>query len=200
MSTPNLSPVSYLVLGLVERQGTATPYDLKRFASESIGNFWSFPHSQIYAESARLAELGLLEERREPAGRRRRTYSITAAGSDALRRWLQDPTPEAPQLRYLGLLKLFFGEFMSPENVVALARAEEEAHRARLALYESIDERLGAEAKLAYPRATLQMGILCEEAFVRFWSRIAEQPPARGRIKPAMPRGEAARPAAQAES
>lgn len=181
MSSANLSPISYLVLGLVERRSEATPYDLKRYAAESIGNFWSFPHSQIYAESARLAELGLLEERREPEGRRRRTYSITPAGRDALRAWLSNPEPEQPQLRYLGLLKLFFGDVAGRHAVVELARAEVSAHRTRLSHYQAVEERLSSQPELAFPRATLTMGILCEEAFVRFWSEIADRPPrARG--------------------
>jgi len=49
-------------------RGPSTPYDLKRFVQLSVGNFWPFPHTQLYAEPARLAEAGLLEE----TGRRRR--------------------------------------------------------------------------------------------------------------------------------
>ena len=40
-------------------------YDLKRFVQLSVGHFWPFPHTQLYAEPARLAEAGLLEETRE---------------------------------------------------------------------------------------------------------------------------------------
>ena len=71
-------PVSYLVLGIVALRGPSTSYDLKRFVQLTIGNFWPFPHTQLYAEPARLAEAGLLEETREETGRRRRYYSITA--------------------------------------------------------------------------------------------------------------------------
>ena len=49
-------------------------------SSSASGNFWPFPHTQLYAEPARLAEAGLLEEAREETGRRRRHYTITAAG------------------------------------------------------------------------------------------------------------------------
>ena len=197
MSSATLTPVSYLVLGLIERAGTATPYGLERFASDSIGNFWAFPRSQIYAESARLASLGLLEETREPAGRRRRTYSITPAGQRALREWLHDPEPEPPQLRYLGLLKLFFGEFASRDDIVRLAQIEEAAHRARLVNYRAVEEHLPEQPHAAFPRATLRMGILCEEAFVKFWSEVAANPP---RVEKAKRRGAAGRPAARAGS
>jgi DNA-binding PadR family transcriptional regulator len=179
MSSGALTTVSYVVLGLVARAGTATSYDLKTYAGRAIAYFWPFPHSQLYAEPARLVGLGLLAEQREGSGRRRRTYSITPAGRDALRDWLGDATPEPPQLRDQGLLKLYFGDLVKRADVVTLARAEEAAHRARLAHYEEIDRHMAARPEAAFVRATLQMGLLCERAFVDFWSAIAEQPPTR---------------------
>ena len=180
MAAPiSLTPVSYVVLGFVGRAGSATPYDLKRWAGESIGNFWPFPHSQLYSEPARLAEAGLLEARQEPVGRRRRTYSLTDDGLAALRAWLREPTVEHTQIRDLGLLKLFFGQFLSPEEVVAHANLQEAAHRARLAAFTAIDAHLAGheDGRVAHARATLRMGLLNEEAFVRFWSEIAQRPP-----------------------
>ena len=109
MSRPGLTPVSYVVLGLVARDGSATPYALKTAVGRGVAHFWQFPHSQIYAETERLARLGLLAEEREQTGRRRRSYRITGAGRDALGAWLAEPTDEPPQFRSLGLLKLFVG-------------------------------------------------------------------------------------------
>jgi len=180
MAAPiGLTPVSYVVLGLVGRANSATPYDLKRWVGESIGNFWPFPHSQLYSEPARLAEAGLLATRQEEGGRRRRTYSLTDAGRDALRNWLREPTVDLTQIRDLALLKLFFGRFLSPEEVAAQARVQEAAHRARLAAFAAIDAHLAGHEpdQVAHPRATLRMGLLSEDAFVRFWSEIAERPP-----------------------
>ena len=65
----------------VALRGPTTPYDLKRFVQLSIGHFWPFPHTQLYAEPARLADAGLLEETREDGGRRRRHYAITGAAA-----------------------------------------------------------------------------------------------------------------------
>ena len=55
MSSHKLTPTSYLVLGLTVRHGPVTSYELKQRVQESLGNFWSFPHSQLYAEPERLA-------------------------------------------------------------------------------------------------------------------------------------------------
>src|ERR671937_1200150 len=108
MSNPQLTPVSYVVLGLVA-QGATTSYDMKQKAARSVGYFWHFPHSQLYAEPARLVELGLLAEEQERGGRRRRTYTLTKAGKTVLDGWLRRPTSEPTQGRDTGLLKLFFG-------------------------------------------------------------------------------------------
>lgn len=191
MTPIGLNPVSYLVLGLIGRAGRATPYELKRWAGESIGNFWSFPHSQLYSEPARLAEAGLLEEQQEPAGRRRRIYSLTDDGLAALRRWLREPTVEPPQIRDLALLKLFFGQFLTPEEVAAQARVQEAAHRARLAAFTALDAHLADHEpeRIAHARAALRLGLLCEEAFVRFWSEIAERPPNATRRRKGADRG-----------
>jgi len=167
-----LTPVSYVVLGLVA-EGATTSYEMKQMAAMSVGYFWNFPHSQLYAEPARLVDLGLLDEKRESAGRRRRVYSITEAGRRALEDWLREPTSEQPQIRDTGLLKLFFGEGMSQDELSALASAQEEAHRARLGVYEA------KELEIDHPNhaATLRAGLLFERVFVEFWRELAATPP-----------------------
>jgi PadR family transcriptional regulator, regulatory protein AphA len=170
VSDVQLTPVSYVVLGLVA-EGATTPYDMKQTAARSVGYFWSFPHSQLYAEPARLAELGLLNEQRESSGRRRRVYTLTSAGRQALDEWLREPTSEQPQIRDTGLLKLFFGKDMTPDELVVLAHAQEEAHKARLAVYE---EKAPGIADQPQHAATLQAGLLFEQLFVDFWRGVAD--------------------------
>ena len=174
MSRSTLTPVSYLALGWIDR-GSATPYELKRMSAQSVGYFWEFPHSQLYAEPARLTKLGLLEEKQELTGRRRRVYSITQAGRQALEDWLREPTSEAPQIRDIGLLKLFFHDSLGGESVVALARAQEESHREKLSVYEELERRVPKEE--VFGRATLQAGLIFERAFIEFWNEIASDPP-----------------------
>src|SRR4029450_7966169 len=99
VSTPDLTPVSYVVLGLVARDGPSTPYALKAAVGRGIAHFWQFPHSQIYAETERLARLGLLAEEREQTGRRRRSYRITPQGRAALAAWLDAAAAGRPPRR-----------------------------------------------------------------------------------------------------
>ncbi|MFL5895609.1 MAG: PadR family transcriptional regulator [Thermoleophilaceae bacterium] len=108
-SEVNLTPTSAIVLGFLELVGEATPYDLKHYAARSVGHFWTFQHAQLYTETERLAKAGLLREEREEGGRRRKHYSLTAAGKQALVDWRKQPTTELAELRDLGVLQLFFG-------------------------------------------------------------------------------------------
>ena len=167
---PSLTPTSYLVLGLVARHGGCTSYDMKRTVSGSIGYFWTFPHSQLYAEPARLAELGLLSEEQEAAGRKRRTYRLTDAGRRALRQWLAEPTDEPTEIRDLAILKLFFGREAEPEQLRVLAERAAEAHRKRLAEYEAIAAIPEIEK---HERSTLEMGLRFERNAISYWEEVA---------------------------
>lgn len=168
----SLNPVSYVVLGLVRSMGSATPYELKQRVAISIGYFWPFPHSQLYAEPARLAAAGLLTEQAETGGRRRRHYRITPAGEAALSAWLADPVTEPSEIRDMGLLKLFFGAAGRRGDIEALARGQAAAHRARLADYRAIRAEVTGRA-LPLELRTLELGERYEEMCARFWDEIA---------------------------
>ncbi|WP_256787953.1 PadR family transcriptional regulator [Frankia sp. AvcI1] len=170
-----LTPVSYLVLGEVARRGSATPYDLKVAVAESVGNYWSFPHAQLYKEPPRLAEAGLLAEERETGGRRRRTFRITDAGRRSLQDWLSSPDPGRTELRDLGLLKLAFADLGRPGDVARLARAQAAAHRAHLEVYRTLAA-LPPDAMVWTLRRTLDLGLAYERLVAEFWERLAADP------------------------
>ena len=162
-----LSDTSYAVLGLLDFFGPSTPYQLKQIAQVSIFHFWSIPHTQLYTECARLAEAGLVDERREEGGRRRRIYRLSATGRRALREWRADPDTDLYELRDPGLLKLFLGADPGP-----LAEAQLERHERRLHAYEElVDQTDMAEGM----RLSLEAGIGHEREYVRFWSRLRER-------------------------
>jgi DNA-binding PadR family transcriptional regulator len=162
-----LTPTSHIVLGLLAMSGQATPYDLKQMASGSVGHFWSLPHSQVYAEPARLARAGYLTEEQEPDGRRRKLYGLTDSGRQALEDWLANPTPELYMLRDLALLKLFFGA-----DVHQLAEVQLPTHQKRLAEYEALSKQLSDDTPTG-ARLALELGIRHERETVDFWTEHA---------------------------
>jgi PadR family transcriptional regulator AphA len=166
MSSPRLTPTSYIVLGLLEQAEPATPYDLKQIAQISTSNFWTVPHTQLYTECARLAGEGLLDERQEQTGRRRRIYRLTKRGRHALDAWRQEPASDLYELRDAATLKLFFGG-----DPASLAATQLDAHRGRLKVYEQLRRDV-----VDLPRGqllALECGIGHEREFIRFWTRIA---------------------------
>jgi DNA-binding PadR family transcriptional regulator len=180
MSSERLTATSYLVLGLLAREGPSTPYELEQHVRATLGNFWSFPHTLLYSEPARLAALGLAIETRETDGRRRRLFTITPAGEVALGAWLDRPSSARTELRDPGLLQLFFADLASPEAKLRLAEQQLAIHGAKLAAYEE-DARLerrptrsgrGERTVETWRGETLPMGLLYERAAVDFWSGV----------------------------
>lgn len=176
MSTVRLGPTSCVVLGSIALRGPSTSYDLKRFVETTLGHFWSFAHSQLYSEPDRLARAGLLSEDREPDGRRRRTYTITPAGRSALDAWLAEPTPDDPEIRDPGLLKLFFSELIGDDELQALVREQAALHRSLLTRYESLWQRYGERPEYARRMLPLSWGLRMERGLLAFWEELADEP------------------------
>jgi DNA-binding PadR family transcriptional regulator len=163
-----LTNVSFIVLGMLELTGEATPYELKARVAASVGDIWSVQHAQLYSEPERLAADGLVTEEREEGGRRRKRYAITPAGRDALAAWRAEPSSAFTELRDPGLLQLFFGA-----DPVALAEVQLEIHDAKLADYRAQHEQLAGNVSLGI-RLALEAGIGHETEWVRFWGRVLE--------------------------
>jgi DNA-binding PadR family transcriptional regulator len=168
LSEVNLTPTSAIVLGFLELVDEATPYDLKHYAARSVGHFWTFQHAQLYTETERLTKAGLLHEEREEGGRRRKHYSLTPAGKQALAEWRREPTTELAELRDLGVLQLFFGA-----DAQELGSAQVEAHERKLDEYLKIREETTDDVPRG-PRQALECGIEVERALIRFWKRMAD--------------------------
>ena len=166
-----------MILGLLAQRGPATSYDLVRWVDESVGFFWSFPRSQLYAEPDRLGQRGYLVEHREDSGRRRRVYALTESGRSALRAWLRLPTREQGELRDPGLLKLFFMSLATADDLAALADDRVALHRSRLDEYERIAREHTGDARSAFPMATLQVGLMYERLNLDFWEHLKKRPP-----------------------
>jgi PadR family transcriptional regulator AphA len=172
-----LNPVSCLVLGLIGLRGHSTPYDLKKAISRSVSYFWPFPHSQLYGEPERLVEAGLLSRKSEESGRRRKLYRLTRKGDAALKQWLKTPPGVFFEMRDMAVLQLFFSEFTSEQNLVALAKDQARVARERLATYAQIEQaylpRMGRNRRMM----PLYLGIRMAKVYLEFWDDIAKNPP-----------------------
>lgn len=161
-----LTPTSYVVLGLVRMIEPASPYGLKKLLDISVGDFHPVPHTTFYVEPARLAKLGYLDETQEESGRRRKAYSLTDKGREALDDWVGDPEVEPTQLRSPAMLKVFLGADPAP-----LARSALAFHEGLLAQLEALLEHRGAEMDEG-PRLALETGIQYHRLWCEQWKRL----------------------------
>lgn len=172
-----LTATSFAVLALLDQFGDSTSYDIKQAIERSLANFWSVPHTTAYEEPARLAAAGYLSVREEPAGRRRRVYSLTPSGRAALREWARQPA-SPPQLRDELVLKIFAGgdpDSLAPERL--------HWHKAKLAELEGYLAELAdaGEGHLQASRNALLAGIAYHRALIEMMERLTarETGPAR---------------------
>lgn len=116
-----LTTTSYAVLA----QLALRPWSTYELAQQRIRYFryvWPRAESAIYREVKRLAALGLIAAEREYVGRRPRTiYSITEAGRQMLREWLD--TPVSPfAMDFEAMIRLFIAPLGTKEQIIATLR------------------------------------------------------------------------------
>jgi DNA-binding PadR family transcriptional regulator len=115
MSSDELTLFSYMVMGLVGREG-AGPYDLRRMAQQGRLYDWA-GESQYYVEPKRLAKLGYLEAKKEPGKTRERTvYRLTEKGLDALAEWARTPV-RFPRLEHEALTRLLIADLVDEKTI-----------------------------------------------------------------------------------
>jgi PadR family transcriptional regulator, regulatory protein AphA len=107
--TPPLSTTSHAILGLLSLRPWST-YELAKQMQRSLDWFWPRAERKLYEEPKRLVAAGFAKSTQEMTGSRPRTvYAVTAQGRRAMRRWLDLP-PEPPTLEFEGMVKVFFAD------------------------------------------------------------------------------------------
>ena len=141
-----------------------TGYALLKHFEQSLGQAWPASHSQIYPELARLRGEGLIRE--TAAGPRgSRTYGLTEAGLDEVRRWLRETEPDR-RVRSDAALRVFFLWLLEPAEAGAFLERERAHLQDRLERYERIraeDPVLRTRKQRAF-RLALEGGIRSLEA------------------------------------
>jgi DNA-binding PadR family transcriptional regulator len=173
---------SYAILGLLSVRSWTT-YELAKQVQRSLNWFWPRAERKLYEEPKRLVADGLATARREFTGQRPRTvYDISDDGRRALRRWLDEPSA-ARSTEFEAMLKVFFADAGSLEQLAATIDAIETAAAER------VRDLVGmAEAALAgevgFPErqhiSALSLRLQCQqEAAVLSWARWAREQIAR---------------------
>jgi DNA-binding PadR family transcriptional regulator len=130
----------HAVLGLLATQ-PSTGYELTRRFDVSLANAWHASHSQIYPELGRLEEAGMVEVVGEGA-RNSRTFGITEAGREELRRWLLETEPNRAQ-RNETAVRWFLLALLDPADRREVFERELAHAEAYAAMLRDINERIG---------------------------------------------------------
>jgi DNA-binding PadR family transcriptional regulator len=125
------STTSYAILGLLAVRSWTT-YELAKQVQRSLNWFWPRAERKLYDEPKHLVADGLATARKQFTGQRPRTvYEITGEGREALRRWLDEPS--APRTtEFEAMLKVFFADAGSLDQLAATIDAIEESTVGRL--------------------------------------------------------------------
>ncbi len=124
-----------VLLGIVAKFGPCTPYAVRRHFEGSPTHFFSSSTGSIYPAMERLRAARKLARKASLRGnQRRKLYSITDKGRDALKRWLTPPLDDAA----LGVphdnlrTRLYFLTELKPKERRALLDHAIESLEARL--------------------------------------------------------------------
>ncbi|MEN8039960.1 MAG: PadR family transcriptional regulator [Actinomycetota bacterium] len=150
-----LTTTSYALLG----QLSLRPWSTYELAQQKVRYFryvWPRAESAIYREVKQLAADGLIEGTRERTGMRSRTvYSITDAGLESLRAWLD--TPVSPfAMEFEGMIRLFVAQIGTTDQIVTAIEQVQNDARQMLGF--------GGEVKLEYLEGR---GALQDQVYIR---------------------------------
>jgi PadR family transcriptional regulator AphA len=167
-----LTPTARVILGLL-KLGARTGYEIKTISDISTRFFWGASYGQIYPELRRLEEAGFVTSEDDArGGLRRRAYSLTSAGEEALHDWLVADAPLEYAVRDEGLLKVFFGDLGSEAELLENVRRLRRDHEERLGRFREIEA--GVKRRDSTVRA-LEYGIAFLEWNVRWWRSVERE-------------------------
>jgi PadR family transcriptional regulator, regulatory protein AphA len=113
-----LTPLSYVVLALVGRDGAA-PHDLVRMARGGQRLYYAGAESKVYEQPKRLERLGYLRSEKRPGKTTERTYyTLTENGLAALREWHAQPS-SFPRIQSEAAARVLSSDLAEDERVIA---------------------------------------------------------------------------------
>jgi DNA-binding PadR family transcriptional regulator len=167
----------FILLGFLKIQ-PATGYELKKMIDESVSHFWNESFSQIYPTLAKMEREGLVESELKPQSGKpdKKIYTITDYGSGLLDEWLRSEV-HMPKVKLEILVKLFFGFFVSKEDVLRQIRLFRKTNMELLEQMNGIEREVKQETEsdpdMIFPLFTVKYGQAHYRASVE-WCDIVE--------------------------
>src|SRR3954471_24097511 len=174
-SARRLSTTEYDVLGMLS-WGEQYGYELKKIAEAGVEYVWTTARSHVYSVLPSLVQGGYATSRRVTQASRpdKQLYRITKKGRAAFGEWLGEPAEGRGERSNL-LLKLFFGDQMSKEALVAHVERRRAEAVADLAEYREIEKRIKDRPENYFGYVTLRWGLAQSRAWIRWADEILRE-------------------------
>ncbi len=129
--------LKYVILGFLDMT-PLSGYDLKTMFDSSVQFYWSATHTQIYRTLDELLKEGLVEVEvvQQTERPNKKVYSITAAGQDALRAWLEQSF-DLPTFHHPLLVRLAWCDRLENQRIQALLLGYRARLQERLKTYQT---------------------------------------------------------------
>lgn len=162
----------YAILGML-LTSPMSGYDIKKKTDNSISYFWQENYGHIYPVLKKMLKEGLvlcktIENDGAPS---RKVYSITKIGKTQFKEWLNEGV-EPEKYRKELLLKIFFADHSTPENIKEKVKNNMLYHLDLLKEYNIVESHLQSHKNdknySPYWLMTLRNGILGSEAQIQW--------------------------------
>lgn len=146
MTNQPSNKTQYAILGALSIH-PMSGYEMKKMMAGSTNYFWTESNGQLYPTLAKLAEAKLVVVEKQMAGAKpRKIYSLTQTGKKKLQQWLTEDVEYYPQRNEL-LLKLFYGQNITPKISINHLEKHREKCEAALTIYHDIEKKLEETVK-----------------------------------------------------
>jgi PadR family transcriptional regulator, regulatory protein AphA len=148
----------FIILGLLGLE-PMSGYDIKKWVDMSFRYFWEIGYGQIYPTLRTLEEEGLVTMKivHEEGGPERKVYTISDKGIDNLVKWLHSPEQKEHEI----LLKLFFGDKLSPEILKEKVIAFQNQVKEQYTAIRNVEEFIGSLPESYGPKPYFKMVSSC---------------------------------------
>ena len=163
--------LSYAILANLANR-PCSGYDIAKQFNSSVGYFWQATHQQIYRELTKLEAQGwiggevIIQDDRP----NKKLYSLTLLGKEKLAEWIAQPCKPSASKEEL-LVKLYAGDLVEPEILVAELQRHCQIHQETLSAYRDIEQQyfqnpkeMSFDAQCKY--LTLRRGIRYETDWI----------------------------------
>ncbi len=165
------SKSKWAILGILTIE-PSSGYDIKKFTEEMLRHFWHESYGNLYTKLKQLLEKKLVTNKiyRQSGKPDRIVYSITEAGRQEFKTWIQEPA--APDIvRSELLLKMFFGNHLAPKKIISVLEDYRGKQEKNLRILHGIGMMLSEmedQPGLTCWKLTLRRGILVGEARIKW--------------------------------